>query len=118
MTLFLDIASEEQEKLLNGTLEENAVMEVERIRKTLLKHKKRLRINVNYRFANASTRIEKLNILENIMANKLTESIENAKNIAYLKLLQLVIIIMVGLVVSLAISIYLLRKIVGQFRTL
>ncbi|TMS80537.1 methyl-accepting chemotaxis protein [Pseudoalteromonas sp. S554] len=118
MTLFLDIANEEQEKLLNDTLEGDAVMEVERIRKTVLKHKKRLRINANYWFANASTRIDKLKILENIMANKLTESITNAKNVAYLKLLQLAIIAIIALVISLAISIYLLRQIAGQIRAL
>ena len=118
MTLFLDIANEEQEKLLNDTLKGDAVMEVERIRKTVLKHKKRLRINANYWFANASTRIEKLKILENIMANKLTESIAVAKGVAYRKLFQLAIIAIVVLVVSLAISIYLLRQIGGQIRTL
>ena len=118
MTLFLDIANEEQEKLLNDTLEGDAVKEVERIRKTVLKHKKRLRINANYWFANASTRIEKLKILENIIANKLTESIATAKGVAYTKLLQLAIIAIIALVISLAISIYLLRQIGGQIRTL
>lgn len=118
MSLFLDIANEEQEKLLNDTLEGDAVKEVLRIRKTVLKHKKRLRINANYWFANASTRIEKLKILENIMANKLTESIETAKSVAFTKLLQLAIIAIIALVISLAISIYLLRQIGGQIRSL
>jgi len=118
MTLFLNIANEEQQKLLNDTLEGGAVKEVERIRKTVLKNKKRLRINANYWFANASTRIEKLKTLENIMANKLTESIENAKELAYSRLLQLAIIAIIAFVISLAISIYLLRQIGGQIRTL
>lgn len=118
MTLFLDIANEEQEKLLNDTLEGNAVKEVLRIRKTVLKHKKRLRINANYWFANASTRIEKLKTLENIMANKLIESIETAKSVAFTKLLQLAIVAIIALVISLAISIYLLRQIGGQIRSL
>jgi methyl-accepting chemotaxis protein len=118
MTLFLDIANEEQEKSLHDTLEGDAVKEVERIRKTVLKHKKRLRINPNYWFANASTRIEKLKTLENIMANKLTESIAKAKNIAYLKLIQFAIIAVITLVFSLVISIYLLRQIGGQIRAL
>jgi methyl-accepting chemotaxis protein len=118
MTLFLDIANEEQEKSLHDTLEGDAVKEVERIRKTVLKYKKRLRINPNYWFANASTRIEKLKTLENIMANKLTESIAKAKNIAYLKLIQFAIIAVITLVFSLVISIYLLRQIGGQIRAL
>jgi methyl-accepting chemotaxis protein len=118
MTLFLDVSNEEQEKLLHDTLEGDAVKEVERIRNNVLKHKKRLRINPNYWFANASTRIEKLKILENIMAYKLTESIAKAKNIAYLKLLQLAIIAIIAIVFSLVISIYLLRQIGGQIRAL
>jgi methyl-accepting chemotaxis protein len=118
MTLFLEIANEEQKKLLHDTLEGDAVKEVERIRKTVLKHKKRLRINPNYWFANASTRIEKLKKLENMMANKLTESIAKAKNIAYLKLIQFAIIAIITLVFSLVISIYLLRQIGGQIRAL
>lgn len=118
MSLFLDIANEEQQKLLSDALAGDAVKEVERIRKTVLKHKKRLRINANYWFANASTRIEKLKTMENIMADNLTASIAKAKNIAYSKLLQLAIIAMIALVISLAISIYLLRQIGGQIRTL
>jgi methyl-accepting chemotaxis protein len=117
-TLFLDIANEEQEKLFNDTLEGDAVKEVGRIRKTVLKRKKRLRINANYWFANASSRIEKLKVMENIMTDNLTESIANAKNLAYTNLLQLTIIAMIAFVISLAISIYLLRQIGGQIRTL
>jgi methyl-accepting chemotaxis protein len=117
-TLFLDIADEEQEKLFNDTLEGDAVKEVGRIRKTVLKRKKRLRINANYWFANASSRIEKLKVMENIMTDNLTESIANAKNLAYTNLLQLTIIAMIAFVISLAISIYLLRQIGGQIRTL
>jgi methyl-accepting chemotaxis protein len=118
MTLFLDNANEKERKLLNGILERDTIKEVERIRKTVLKHKKRLRINANYWFANASIRIEELKTLENIVAINLTESIVKAKNLAYSKLLQLAIIATIALVISLAISIYLLRQIGGQIRTL
>lgn len=116
--LFNNLATKEQTKFLQDTLTGDTVKEVERIRKTVLKQKKRLRINPNYWFANASTRIEKLKTVENNIAKELTESIIKAKEVAYLNLLLLISIALLALMISFTISIYLLRQIGEQIRSL
>jgi methyl-accepting chemotaxis protein len=118
LTLFLDSATTEQVKILQDTLEGGAVKEVKRIRKTVLKNKKSLRINPNYWFANASTRIEKLKTVENIIAEQFTESIVKAKALAYFNLLILISVAILALVISFTISLYLSRQIGGQIRSL
>ncbi|MFT5757418.1 MAG: methyl-accepting chemotaxis protein [Alteromonadaceae bacterium] len=118
LALFLDLATKEQAKLFADTLTGDAVKEVARIHKTVLKNKKSLRINPNYWFANTSTRIEKLKTVESTITQQLTESIISAKELAYFNLLFLMAVAVIALVISFTISIYLLRQIGGQIRSL
>jgi methyl-accepting chemotaxis protein len=118
LKLFLNLATKEQAKLLQETLDVGAVKEVKRLHKTVLKNKKSLRINPNYWFANASTRIEKLNIVENIIAEQLIKSIIKAKELAYFNLLLLISIAILALAISFTISLYLLSQIGRQIHSL
>lgn len=118
LTLFLELATEEQKVAFNAAFTGDAIKEVGRIRKTVLKQKKRLRINANYWFANSSARIEKLKLVENNLSKQLTQLIAQAKEDAYINLLKLMAIALTALLLSLSISIYLLRQIGGQIRSL
>ncbi|WP_166423303.1 nitrate- and nitrite sensing domain-containing protein [Paraglaciecola sp. 20A4] len=118
MNVFLDFASENQAASLEEIVAGQDVEEVERLRGVALQQLDDFRIEATHWFKVATGRINKLKEFENLLADELLTSIDNAEAQAKRNLLWLIALSALTLIISLSLSFVSIRQLRKQISSL